>query len=162
MKGKALYTLNHMTLQEQIKEQMKDAMRAKETTKVMTLRGLMSAFTNELVATGKMPTDLLSDDQALAVITREAKRRKDSIAQFEEAGRGELAADEKEELAILEAFLPEMMSADEVRSIVIAKKEALGIVDASEKGKLIGALMADLKGKADGAMVQTIVSELLS
>ncbi len=150
-----------MTLQEQIKEQMKDAMRAKETTAVMTLRGLMSAFTNELVASGKMPTDMLTDDQALVVITREAKRRKDSIAQFEEAGREELASDEKEELAILEKFLPELMPEDEVRAVITVKIEELGITDASEKGKLIGALMTELKGKADGSMVNAIVSELL-
>jgi len=161
MNRKALYTLKHMTLQEQIKEQMKDAMRAKETTAVMTLRGLMSAFTNELVASGKMPTDMLTDDQALVVITREAKRRKDSIAQFEEAGREELASDEKEELAILEKFLPELMPEDEVRAVITVKIEELGITDASEKGKLIGALMTELKGKADGSMVNAIVSELL-
>lgn len=162
MKRKALYTLVHMTLQEQIKEQMKEAMRAKEKSTVMTLRGLMSAFTNELVAQGKMPTDMLSDEEAITVITREAKRRKDSIAQYEEAGRGELASDEKEELATLEKFLPELMSEDEVRAFVIAKKEELGVQDASEKGKLIGALMSELKGKADGGMVNSIVSEVLN
>ena len=150
-----------MTLQEQIKEQMKDAMRAKETTAVMTLRGLMSAFTNELVASGKMPTDMLTDDQALVVITREAKRRKDSIAQLEEAGREELASDEEEELTILDKFLPELMPEDVVRAVITVKIEELGITDASEKGKLIGALMTELKGKADGSMVNAIVSELL-
>lgn len=151
-----------MSLQKDIKEQMKDAMRAKEKETVMTLRGLMSAFTNELVAQGKMPTDELTDEQAITVITREAKRRKDSIAQYEEAGRGELAEDEKKELAVLEGFLPELMSEDEVRAAVVAKKEELGVSDASEKGKLIGALMADLKGKADGGMVNRIVSEELN
>lgn len=150
-----------MTLQEQIKEQMKDAMRAKEQSKVMTLRGLMSAFTNELVAQGKMPTDKLTDEEAITVITREAKRRKDSIQQYSDAGREELAADEKEELAILEAFLPELMSEEEVTAFVVAKKEEMGITDASQKGQFIGAVMAELKGKADGAMVNRIVNEQL-
>ena len=148
-----------MTLQEQIKEQMKDAMRAKESSKVMTLRGLMSAFTNELVSQGNMPTDKLSDEDALVVITREAKRRKDSIQQYTDAGREELAADEKEELGILETFLPELMTEEEVTNYVTAKKEEMGVTDPSEKGKFIGTVMADLKGKADGAMVSRIVNE---
>ena len=146
-----------MTLQEKIKEQMKDAMRAKEKSTVMTLRGLMSSFTNELVSQGKMPTDLLADEQVITVITREAKRRKDSIQQFTEAGREELASDEKEELKVLEAFLPELMSEEEVLSFVTEKKEAMGITDPAEKGKFIGAVMAELKGKADGGMVNRIV-----
>jgi uncharacterized protein YqeY len=149
-----------MNLQEQIKEQMKEAMRAKEKRTVMTLRGLMSAFTNELVAQGKMPTDMLSDEEAIVVITREAKRRKDSIAQYADAGREELASDEKEELAILEAFLPELMSEDEIREVVMKKKEELGANDASSKGQLIGAVMAELKGKADGALVNQVISSL--
>jgi uncharacterized protein YqeY len=149
-----------MNLQEQIKEQMKEAMRAKEKSTVMTLRGLMSAFTNELVAQGKMPTDMLSDEEAIVVITREAKRRKDSIAQYADAGREELASDEKEELAILEAFLPELMSEDEIREVVMKKKEELGANDASSKGQLIGAVMAELKGKADGALVNQVISSL--
>lgn len=150
-----------MTLQEQIKEQMKEAMRAKEQTKVMTLRGLMSAFTNELVAQGKMPTDSLTDQEAITVITREAKRRKDSIQQYSDAGREELAADEKEELAILETFLPELMTEEEVTAHIIAKKEEMGITDPSQKGQFIGAVMADLQGKADGAMVNRIINEQL-
>jgi len=151
-----------MTLQEQIKEQLKDAMRAKDQTKMMTLRGLSAAFTNELVALGKMPTDSLGDDKALAVITRESKRRKDAISQYEGAGRPELAEDEKAELAIIETFLPELMKEEDVRAFVTAKMQELAVVDATGKGKLIGAVMAELKGKADGGMVQDIVSSLLA
>lgn len=149
-----------MTLQEQIKENMKDAMRAKETAKVMTLRGLMSAFTNELVAIGKMPTDLLDDDQAIAVITREAKRRKDSIQQFIDGGREELAEDEKTELAVLETYLPELMSLEDVKQFVEQKKNEMGISDPSEKGKFIGVIMGELKGKADGTQVKQVVDEM--
>lgn len=149
-----------MTLQEKVKEQMKDAMRAKDEQKKMTLRGLMSAFTNELVAQGKMPTDSLSDDDALKVITREAKRRKDSIQQYIDGGREELAADEKEELAVLESYLPELMSEADIRSFAEAKKAELGITDVSEKGKFIGTLMGDLQGKADGALVKQVIDQL--
>lgn len=151
-----------MTLQEQIKEHMKDAMRAKEELKKTTLRGLMSAFTNELVAQGKMPTDTLSDEDVLKVITREAKRRKDSIQQFTEGGNEEMAADEKAELLILENYLPELMSEEEIMNFASAKKEAMGISDPSEKGKFIGSLMGELQGKADGALVKQVVDQLFS
>lgn len=139
---------------------MKEAMRAKEKSTVTTLRGLMSAFTNELVANGKMPTDTLTDEEAITVITREAKRRKDAIQQYADAGREELATDEKEELTILEGFLPEQMSEEEIRVFVMSKKEELGI-DASQKGQFIGTVMQELKGKADGSQVNKIINELL-
>jgi len=151
-----------MELQKQIKENMKDAMRAKESEKVMVLRGLMSAFTNELIAIGKMPTDVLSDEEVLTVITREAKRRKDSIQQFTDGGNTEMAADEQAELAILEEYLPELMSKEEVTALVSAKKEAMGISDPSEKGKFMGMLMGELKGKADGTLVKEVVDELFN
>ncbi len=151
-----------MTLQEQIKEHMKDAMRAKEDLKKTTLRGLMSAFTNELVANGGMPTDSISDEDAIKVITREAKRRKDAIQQFTDGGNEAMAADEKAELAILETYLPELMSEDEIRAFAQAKKDDMGISDASEKGKFIGVLMGELKGKADGALVKQVVDSLFA
>lgn len=151
-----------MTLHEQIKNDMKDAMRAKESDKVMVLRGLMSACTNELVAQKKTPQDLLDDEATLAVITREAKRRKDAIQQFVDGGRPELAEDEEKELTILSEYLPEMMSEEEILPIASAKKEELGISDKSDIGRLIGAVMADLKGKADGADVKKVIDSLFS
>lgn len=151
-----------MTLQEQVKEQMKTAMRAREMQAVTTYRGLMSAFTNEVVAANLSPDTPVTDEMALTVITREAKRRKDSIAQFTDAGRDDLAADEIKELALLEVFLPEMMSIEEITKIASAKKEEMGISDASEKGKFIGTLMGQLKGKADGADVKAVVDGLFA
>ena len=151
-----------MTLQEQIKEEMKNSMRARETAAVMTYRGLMSAFTNEVVAQKKSPDTPISDEDALMVITREAKRRKDSISQFTDAGRDDLADDEKAELVFLEKFLPTMMSIEEITKIVSANKEAMGITDPAEKGKFIGAVMGELKGKADGAGVKSVADSLFS
>lgn len=151
-----------MSLQHEIKEEMKEAMRAKDKATVLTLRGLMTAFTNELVAQGKTPTDALGNEEVIKVITKEAKKRKDAIQQYTDAGREELASDEKEELAILEAYLPELMSEDEIRQRVEKKKEELGVNEPTEKGKLIGALMQELQGKADGSLVQKIVQEELS
>jgi uncharacterized protein YqeY len=100
-------------LQDQIKEKIKDAMRAKDSVRLSVLRGLTSAFVNELVATRRMPDDKLTDDEVIAVIQRTAKQRKDSIEQFEKGGREDLVADEKAELAVIEEFLPEMMSEED-------------------------------------------------
>ena len=150
-----------MTLQEQIKEQLKDAMGAKEQRKMMTLRGISAAFTNEVVTQGKIPTDPIDDEKALAVLNREAKRRKDAISQYETAGRPELAEDEKVELAIIETFLPTLMGEEEIRSFVEEKISEHGIKDPSEKGRFIGILMGELKGKADGTMVNDVVTSLL-
>lgn len=146
-----------MSIQQTIKDDMKTAMKAKESDKVMVLRGIMSAFTNELVAQKKTPQDMLDDEAALAVITREAKRRKDSIAQFTDGGRADLAENEQKELAMLEEYLPEMMSSEEVEKIVRAKKEELAVTDKSKMGQLMGAVMKELQGKADGALVKSVI-----
>lgn len=151
-----------MSLQQTIKEQMKEAMRAKDSVRLSTLRGLISAFTNELVAQKKTPQDELSDADALTVIKRAVKQRKDSIAQFEGAGRSELADSEKAELAVLSEYLPETMSQEEIKKIAETKKEELGITDKSKMGMLMGALMKDLGDKADGGDVKEVVSKLFT
>lgn len=149
-----------MSLHQNIKESIKDAMRAKDQTKLMVLRGLSAAFTNEVVALKRKPDDELTDDEALAVISREAKKRKDAIEQFTAGGRPELAESEQAELVIIEAYLPAQMSREEIETAVKAKKESMGITDAAQKGQFIGAVMKDLKGKADGKIVQEIVESL--
>lgn len=151
-----------MTIQTDIKDQMKEAMKAKDTVKLGVVRGLSSAFTNELVKLGKMPQDELSDEDALAVIRRAVKQRKDSIEQFVAGGRPELAEDEKAELAILETYLPAMMSKEDVMAIAKAKMAEMGAIDKSKAGMFMGALMKDLKGKADGDVVKAVVDELLA
>ena len=151
-----------MTLQQTIKDQMKEAMKAKDTVRLGVVRGLSSAFTNELVAMKKMPTDELSDEEVLNVIRRAVKQRKDSIDQFTKGGRADLAETEQAELAILETYLPAMMSKEDVRKIAEAKKVELGVIDKTGAGKLMGVLMKELKGKADGDTVKAVVDELLS
>lgn len=148
-----------MTIQETVKEKMKDAMRAKDSVRVGVLRGLMASFTNELVTLGKTPQDALEDEQALTVITRASKQRKDAIDQFTKGGREDLAGDEKAELLILEEFLPELMSEEEIEKVVAAKKAETGMTDPSQKGQLMGQIMAELKGKADGQKVKEIVEK---
>ncbi len=151
-----------MSIQNIIKEQVKEAMKAKDQVKLGVVRGLSSAFTNELVKLGKMPQDELSDDDALAVIRRAVKQRKDSIEQFVAGGRPELAEDEKAELAILETYLPAMMSKEDVMVVAKAKMAEMGAIDKSKSGMFMGALMKDLKGKADGDTVKEVVDSLLS
>jgi uncharacterized protein YqeY len=148
-----------MTLHETIKAQLKEAMKAKDAVRLRVVRGLLTAFMNELVASSRTPQDLLTDEEALAVIKRSAKQRKESITQYEAAGRPELAAPEKEELVVLESYLPQMMSIDEITPIVEAKKAELGIEDKSKMGMLVGAVMKELAGKADGGDVKTVVEQ---
>jgi uncharacterized protein YqeY len=151
-----------MTLQETIKEAIKDAMRAKDAVKLDTLRGLSAAMANESVTLGRTPQDPLSDEEALAVVRRASKQRKDAIAQFEGAGRPELAADEKAQLAVVETFLPQMMSRDEIRPLAAVKAAEIGATTKDQAGALMKALMADLKGKADGGDVKAVVEEILA
>jgi len=150
-----------MTLHEDIKASLKDAMKAKDAIKLRVVRGLLTAFMNEMVANGKTPQDLLNDEEVLAVIKRSAKQRKESITQYEAAGRDELVAPEKEELAVLEEYLPQLMSQDEILPIAEAKKAELGVEDKSKMGILIGAVMKELAGKADGGDVKTVVESIL-
>ena len=150
-----------MSLHITIKNELKEAMKAKDAVKLRTVRSMLTAFTNELVASGSTPQGELTDEQTLGVIKRLAKQRKESILQFESAGRTDLSEPEKEELAVLESYLPQMMSRDEIRPIVEAKITEMGTVDKSKLGMLIGSLMKELNGKADGADVKAVVEELV-
>lgn len=149
-------------IHQELRGQIKEAMFAKEAVRLSVLRGMLTAFVNELVAKGMKPQDELADDAALAVIKRLAKQRKDSIDQYEKGGRADLAAQEREELAILETYLPETMSKDEIRKVAEAKKIELGITDKAKMGMLMGAIIKELGGKADGNDVKQVVEELLS
>ncbi len=148
--------------QNDLRDQMKDAMRAKDTVRLSVIRGIMTMVTNDLVAKSKKPTDELAEDDIMALVRRAAKQRRDSIEQFEKGGRPDLAEVEKAELVILEAMLPVQMSADDVLAAAKAKAAELGITDATKKNQLMGALMKDLKGKADGTLVKEVVDALFA
>ena len=135
-------------------------MMAKDSVSLETYRGMSAAFTNELVSKGKKPTDVLTDEEALAVITRMSKQRKDSIDQFNKGNRQDLVEAEEAQLKILETYLPKLMDKSEVETLAKAKKEELGITDGTKKGMLMSALMKDLKGKADGNVVKEAVDSL--
>lgn len=151
-----------MSIEQKIKDEMKDAMKNKDEIRLSVMRSIKTACTNELVATGKTPQDSVSDDLAMSVIKRLAKQRKDSIEQFTNGGRQDLAEVETKELAVLEEFLPELMSQDQIRPIAEAKRVELGVEDKSKMGILIGAVMKELGGQADGADVKAVVESLLS
>lgn len=137
-------------------------MRAKDAVRLAVLRGISAAATNEAVAKGKGPDALLSDDELLTVIMRAAKQRKDSIEQFTAGGRPELAEGEQAELAVIEALLPAQMSRDEIVAAAQAKATEMGVTDKTGANKLMGTLMKDLKGKADGTIVKEVVDGLFA
>ena len=151
-----------MSIQQNMRDGIKAAMIAKDAVKLTVLRGLVSAFTNESVAKGKTPQDELPDADAIAVIKRAVKQRKDSIEQFTKGNRLDLVDNEEAELKILETFLPQTMSKEDIKKIAEAKKAELGVTDKAGMGKFMGALMKDLKGQADGNDVKEVVESLFN
>ena len=107
----------------------------------------------------KVETEL-SDEEALSVIKKQAKQRKDSIEQFRNGGRNDLAEKEEKELVIISEYLPKEMSKEDIEKIAKSKKKELGINDKSKIGILMGALMKEFKGKADGAIVKEVADNL--
>ena len=158
-----------MSLQQQIQNQIPDSMRAKDTVRLTTLRGVLSSLTNEAMNLGKKPQDKLTDKEAIVVIKKLVKQRKDSIEQFKKGGRMDLVENEEAELKILAEFLPAQMPEEEMRKIVRLKIEDLkSNSDASvgaikpNVGLIVGAVMKEAGGNADGALVKKIVDEILS
>ncbi|MDQ3014488.1 MAG: GatB/YqeY domain-containing protein [bacterium] len=149
-----------MSLQAQIKDGIKQAMLAKDQIRLGVMRGLSAAFTNELVTKGRTPQDALTDEEVVAVIKRQVKQRKDSIEQFDNAGRTDLSDPEKAELAILETYLPATMSKEDIKKVAEAKKAELNVTDKAQVGKLIGAVAKELKGQADGNDIKEVVESL--
>lgn len=147
-------------LQDTISGQLTAAMKAKELLTVEVLRGLKAAFTNELVATKRKPTDSLPDEDVLTVIKREVKKRKEASEAFRAGNRAELADKEDQERAILEAYLPPTMPKDEIMKIALAKKLELGMTDKKDMGKFMGVLMKELAGRADSGDVKDVVAGL--
>jgi len=149
-----------MKLHDQIQKQMIEALKAKEEVRLSVLRGLLTAFTNELVATKRKPNEKLKDEEVLKVIKRAVKQREDSIEQFTKGNRPELAEVEQKELEVLATYLPETMGKDKIEKIAKAKKEELGIDDKTKMGMLMGAVMKETKGEADGKDVKDVVESL--
>lgn len=151
-----------MAIKEQIMADLKKAMKNKDKDRLRVLRSLKSSLLEREISERKDGEASLSDEQAIEVLMKAAKQRKESIEQFEEGGRDDLADVEKEELKIIESYLPEMLSEDEVRDIAREKIDELGAEDMSDMGQVMGIMMKELKGKAEGSLVSKVVKEELS
>ncbi|NNU89214.1 GatB/YqeY domain-containing protein [Anoxybacillus sp. CHMUD] len=147
-----------MSLLERLNNDMKQAMKNKEKDKLSVIRMVKSALQNEAIKLGKT----LTEDEELTVLSRELKQRKDSLQEFEKAGRTDLVDKVKEEITVLELYMPKQLSEEELVQIV---KETIAEVGASSKadiGRVMGAIMPKVKGKADGSLVNKLVQQHLS
>ncbi|HUY05597.1 MAG TPA: GatB/YqeY domain-containing protein [Candidatus Paceibacterota bacterium] len=149
-------------IHETLKKSIPDAMRAHDAVRLQTLRSVITMMTNEVVAKKRKPDEFLTDEEALAVLKRAANQRKDSIEQFTSGGRPELAEPEQAELAIIEGYLPALMSREEIEAVAKAKMAEMGVSGKAEAGKFTGMLMKELRGRADGSDVKAVVDTLLS
>ena len=145
-------------LQEKLTQDLKEAMKAGNADKVSVLRMLSASLKNQEIAKGK--DAVLTDEEVMQVLLREAKKRKESVEAFQKGGRPELAEKEKTELNLLEIYLPKQMSREEV--VLVVEKVLAGLSDKSNQGLVMKAVMAELKGKADGKMISELVKEKLA
>lgn len=150
-----------MSIQDKIFSDIKAAMKAKDQDKLRVLRSLKSKLMEKEISERKGGEAKLTDEQAVDVLMKAAKQRKESIEQFNEGGREELANKEEMELEIIGSYLPEMMPEDEIREVVKEKIQSLGATGMQDMGKIMGPLMGQLKGKADGSLVSKVVKEEL-
>ena len=149
-----------MSLTEQINEDLKNAMKARNEGALRALRGIKSALL--LAKTSSGAGDEVSEEQGLAILQKLAKQRRESIEIYKTQNRADLLATETEELEIIEKYLPKQMSADDVRKEIAAIIAETGAKNAGEIGKVMPVAMKKLAGKADGKMISEITRELLS
>jgi len=150
-----------MTLQQRVDSDLKEAMRAKEVTKLGVLRMLKSALKYAAIAKSDAEAEL-SDAEAVQVIRKQAKQRQDSIESFEKGGRAELADKEKQELAILNTYLPQGMSPDELAKVVRETIAELGATSKAQIGAVMKALQGKVAGRADGKTLSSEVQKQLT
>jgi len=147
-----------MSLQDQLNSDMKDAMRAKDTVRLSTIRQLRSAIKNKEIELGKS----LDDESIIGVITTQGKQRREAAQMYRENERLELAEKEEAELEILLAYLPTQLGEAELRTIISAVIAETGANSAKDMGKVMGPVMAKTRGCADGKLVNQLVKELLA
>ncbi len=151
-----------MSIKEQILNDLKTAMKAKDKDRLQVLRSLKAKLLEKEIEERSGGKSNLSEDQYVSVLMKAAKQRKESISQFEQGGREDLAEIEKKELEIIEEYLPKMMSEDEIREVVSKKISDIGASGPQDMGKVMGPIMGMLKGKADGGLVSKVVKEELN
>ncbi|MFQ9654334.1 MAG: GatB/YqeY domain-containing protein [Enterococcus sp.] len=146
-----------MTLLSTLNDDMKTAMKAKDKETLQVIRMLKASIQNEQIKKGAD----LNEEEELTVLSREMKQRRDSLTEFEKADRTDLAEKVKGEITIVEKYLPAQLDEAEIRQIVAGAIEKTGASSPKEFGKVMGAVMPQVKGKADGNQVNAIVKELL-
>ena len=155
-----------MELKDQLDADLRDAMRANDDVRKSTLRMLITAVRNAEIppegASAAASRIELDDEGVLNVVRKEVKQRRDSIDMYAKANRGDLVAKEEAEVAVLSAYLPQQMGRDEIESIAREIIQRLGAAGPADKGKVMPAIMAELRGKAEGRDINAVVSELLS
>jgi len=147
-----------MSLQQRITDELKSSMLAKQADRTTTLRALKSAIGYVQI---EKKVDSLGDADVMAVIQREAKKRKDSIEEFEKGGRADLAATERAELAVLADFLPKALSTEEVEALVREAITEVGATSKKDMGAVMKAAQAKAAGRADGKALSAVVTRLL-
>jgi uncharacterized protein len=148
-----------MTLKDRISEDIKTAMKSRDQAALRALRAIKSAIL--LAETASGAAENLSEDEEMKLLTRQAKQRRDSIEQFEQNGRADLAVTEREELEVIERYLPKQMSEDEIRAELKAIIAQAGASGAGDIGKVMGLASKAMAGKADGKMINQIARALL-
>ena len=151
-----------MTFIERLQEDLKDAMRGKEKVRLRTIRSLRAALLEKEIEMRTEGEAALTDEVALSVVQKQAKKRRDSIEQYQAARRADLAAQEQAELEILEAYLPAQASDEEIRAVIRDVIGSTGASSVADMGKVMGPAMGRLRGKADGRRISDIARELLS
>ncbi|WP_147532405.1 GatB/YqeY domain-containing protein [Bacillus marasmi] len=147
-----------MSLLERLNNDMKQAMKNKEKDKLSVIRMIKSSLQNEAIKLGNE----LSEEQELTVLSREMKQRKDSLNEFEKAGREDLVEKLRTELTFVEVYMPKQLSEEEVTEIVKQAIAEVGATSKAEMGKVMSAVMPKVKGKADGTLVNKLVQQHLS
>lgn len=152
-----------MSTYSQILADLKEAMKSRDGDRATVIRSLKANLQEKEISlrSGAGAVDL-KEEEVIQVLMKAAKQRRDSLEQFEKAAREDLASIERYELEIIESYLPKMMSEDEIRELVKATSAKVGASAPSDMGKLMGALMPQVKGKADGALVNKVVKEHLA
>ncbi|ABX05298.1 MAG TPA: GatB/YqeY domain-containing protein [Herpetosiphon sp.] len=147
-----------MSIQQQLQEDMKNAMRNKEQQRLDTIRMMLASLKNAQIDLRRE----LDEVEAVGVIQKEAKRRRDAMAEYTKANRPDLAASEEVELVMIEAYLPTMLSADQLRPEIAAIIAELGATSIADLSKVMPAAMQRFKGKAEGRVINEVVRSLLS
>jgi uncharacterized protein len=148
-----------MSLLERLNEDMKQAMKNKQKDRLSVIRMLKAALQNEAIKLGKQE---LTEDEELTVLSREVKQRKDSLQEFENAGREDLVEKIRTELTYVESYMPKQLTEEELTELI---QQTITEVNASTKadmGKVMGAIMPKVKGRADGSLVNKLVQKHLS